>query len=86
MTNTWNQTTLGLGVKLHHRFGSSDLIQILNEHGYIVSYDEVLKFRKSAAKFVSDNAASLHRMMGLTKTVGLIFGWYDNFEIHNRIE
>ena len=38
ITNTSNQSTLGLGVKLHHKFGSSDLIQILNDHGYCVSY------------------------------------------------
>ena len=81
MTNTRNQTALGLGVKLHHKFGSSDLIQILNDHGYIVSYDEVLRFRKSAAKYVEGNAATLHRMMGLTQTVGVIFGWYDNFDL-----
>ncbi len=76
ITNTQNQTTLGLSVKLHHKFGSSDLIHILNGHGYTVSYDEVLRFRKSAAKYVHDNAATLHQMMGLTRTVGLIFGWY----------
>ena len=81
MTNTRNQTTLGLGVKLHHKFGSSDLIHILNQHGYTVSYDEVLRFRKSAARYVSNNAATLHRMMGLSRTVGLVFGWYDNFDL-----
>ena len=81
ITNTSNQSTLGLGVKLHHKFGSSDLIQILHEHGYCVSYDEVLWFRKSAAKYVTDNAVTLHQMMGLSHTVGLVFGWYDNFDL-----
>ena len=28
-----NQTTLELAVKLHHKYGSRDLIQTLNEHG-----------------------------------------------------
>ena len=79
--NTSNQSTLGLGVKLHHKFGSSDLIQILHEHGYCVSYDEVLRFRKSAAKYVTDNAVTLHQMMDLSRTVGLVFGWYDNFDL-----
>jgi hypothetical protein len=79
ITKTRNQTTLGLGVKLHHKYGSSDLIHTLHEHGYTVPYDEVLRFRKSAAKYVSDNAATLHRMMGLKRTVGLVFGWYDSF-------
>ncbi len=81
ITNTRNQTTLGLGVKLHHKYGSSDLITTLHEHGYIVSYDEVLKFRKSAAKYVEDNSAQLHHMMGLSCTAGILFGWYDNFDL-----
>ena len=38
---------LGLAVQLHHRFGSSELIRILCEHGLISFYDEVLEFRKS---------------------------------------
>ena len=46
-----------------------------------LSYDEVLRFRKSAAKYVGDNATTLHRMMGFTQTVGLVFGWYDNFDL-----
>ena len=46
-----------------------------------MSYDEVLRFRKSAAKYVGDNAATLHRMMGFTQTDGLVFGWYDNFDL-----
>ena len=65
ITNARNQTTLGLGVKLYHKFGSRELIQMLYEHGYIVSYDEVRRFRKSAAKYVGDNVATLHRMRGL---------------------
>ena len=81
ITKTRNQTTLGLGVKLHHKFGSRDLIDTLYEHGYTASYDEVLRFRKSAAKYVRDNAAMLHQMMGLTRNVGIIFGWYDNFDL-----
>ena len=81
ITNTGNQTTLGLGVKLHHKFGSSDLIHLLHQNGYIVSYDEVLRFRKSAAKYVGDNALTMHRMRGFNQTVGLVFGWYDNFDL-----
>ena len=50
MNKTRNQTTLGLVVKLHHKFGSRDLIDILNELGCSVPYDEVLRFCKSAAK------------------------------------
>ena len=52
ITHTRNQTTLGLAVKLQHRYGSSELIRLLHDHGFIVSYDEVIRFRKSAAKFL----------------------------------
>ena len=54
ITGARNQTTLGLAVKLHHRHGSSELIKDLHQHGFVVSYDEVLRFRKSAAKFVME--------------------------------
>ena len=52
VTSTRNQTTLGLAVKLHHHYGSSALLKLLHEHGFIVSYDEVRRFRKSAAKLL----------------------------------
>ena len=81
ITNTSNQSPLASGVKLHRKFGSSDLIHILYEHGYCISYDEVLQFRKSAAKYVTDNAMTLHQMMGLSYTMGHVFGWYDNFDL-----
>ena len=34
ITSGWNQTTLGLEVKLHHKIGSRKLIDILHDHGY----------------------------------------------------
>jgi len=34
ISNSTNQTTLGLAVKLHHEFGSSELLKVLNEHAY----------------------------------------------------
>ena len=44
----WNQTTLGLAVKLHHKHhGSSELIRTLNDHGITCSYDEVNRLGKS---------------------------------------
>ena len=55
-----NQTTLGLAVKLHHKHCSSELVKTLNEHGITSSYDEVLRFRKSVTKFVSDNQSDYH--------------------------
>ena len=80
---TRNQTTLGLAVKPQHRHGSSELIRILHDHGFIVSYDEVIRFRKSAAKFVgdSDRSSILHQAMGLSRRVGPIFGLFDNLDL-----
>ena len=83
ITHTRNQTTLGLAVKLQHRHGRSELIRLLHDHGFIVSYDEVFRFKKSAAKFVGDSDKSriLHQAMGLSRRVGPIFGWYDNLDL-----
>lgn len=50
-------------------------------HGYTATYDEVRRFRKSAAKYVSENALTLHQAMGFTKSARVVFGWYDNFDI-----
>ena len=64
-----HKTTLGLAVTLHHKNGSLELIQTLNEHGITASYDEVLRFRKSAANFVSNNQQEYHNMLGLTTEI-----------------
>ena len=77
-----NQTTLGLAVKLHHKHGSSELIRTLNEHGITGIYDEVLHFRKSVAKFVSDNQADYHKKVGLSAEIGPIFSWADNYDLY----
>ena len=41
---------LGLGVHLHHEFGSRKLIEILSHHGFCIAYDELRRFLTSAAK------------------------------------
>ena len=58
-----NQTTLGTGVKLHHRHGSRDLIDDLHSHGWVADYNEILRFRKSCAKFTRHNPNLLHRLV-----------------------
>lgn len=40
---------LGLGVQLHHHFGSRFLVDTLHRHGFCCSYAEVIKFERSAA-------------------------------------
>ena len=81
ITGTQNQTTLGIAIKLHHRHGSSELLKLLHEHGFTASYDEVLRFRKSAARYMGDNISLLHQFMGLSRTVGIIFAWFDNLDL-----
>ena len=80
-TGTWNQTILGIAIKLHHRHGSSELLKLLHKHGFTASYDEVLRFRKSAARYIGDNISLLHQFMGLSRTVGIIFAWFDNLDL-----
>ena len=76
-----NQTTLGLAMQLHHKYDSRELIQTLNEHGITASYDEVLRFRKSAANFLSNNQQEYHKMLGLTTEIGPVFSWADNYDL-----
>ena len=77
-----NQTTLGLSVKRHHKHGSSELVKTLNKHGITSAYDEVLRFRKSVAKFVSDNQSDYHKKLGLSMEIGPIFSWADNYDLY----
>ena len=78
MNRTINESTLGLAVKVHHQFGSRDLIDILHSSGYICSYDEVLRFRKSAAK-VTTQDHDVYK--GLINTSKLLSAWFDNFDL-----
>lgn len=77
-----NQTTLGLAVKLHHKYGSREMIGMLNDHGFVTKYDDILHFRKSVAQFVLKNPADYHKNLGLTTELGPIFSWADNFDLY----
>lgn len=68
-------------MKLHHKTGSSELIRILHDHGITSSHDEVLRFRKSAASFVSKNTSNYHKVIGLTTEIGQVFSWCDNYDL-----
>ena len=78
ITGSFNQTTLGLAVKLHHRFGSREIIELLHSHGYVTSYDEVRRYRKSAAKMTAEHDFTFR---GLVNDGGLISSWCDNFDL-----
>ena len=70
-------------MKLHHKHDSTELVKTLNEHGITNAYDEVLRFRKSVAKFVSDNQSDYHhKKSGLSMEIGPIFSWADNYDLY----
>lgn len=71
---------LGLAVKLLHRYGSSELVKLLHEHGFTTSYDEALRFRKSTARLLADNAQVFHQFMGLYRTVSVVFAWIGDLD------
>ena len=81
INHSTNQTSLGLAVKLHHKFGSSNLVSTLHEHGSVSSYCEVLRFRKSAAKYVCENSEEYHKVLGLERRNGPICSWCDNYDL-----
>ena len=74
-----NQTTLDLAVKLHHSLGSREVVDTLHEYGYLCTFDEVLRFRKSVAKYVDDHPFSA---MGIDASCGNISVWFDNFDLN----
>ena len=77
-----NQTPLGLALKLHHQFGSAEVVRLTHEHGLSASYDELLRSRKSAAKCMVDHENDVfQQVIGLSRKVGSLFSWYDNYDI-----
>jgi hypothetical protein len=48
----------------------------LHEHGFITSYHEDLRFRKSAARYLGDNKDIPPQFMGLSRTDGVILAWF----------
>ncbi|KAJ8379194.1 hypothetical protein AAFF_G00223060 [Aldrovandia affinis] len=63
------------------KHGSSELVQNLNEHGIVTTYDEVLRFQKSAAKYASEDPDKYLHTVGLEKRIGPIHSWGDNFDL-----
>ena len=50
----WNQTTSGVAVSLHHKYGSKELLSMMYDLGFTESYTEVLWFRSSVAKYTGE--------------------------------
>ena len=73
-----NQTTLGIGIRMHHRFGSKELLSLLSSYGICVSYDEVLRFRQSSAYYTGNQEILSGN---LRHNGGPISDWIDNFDL-----
>lgn len=72
--------TLGLGLRVHHDFGSRQLVEELNTLGHSVSYDEIRRFLTSAALDQSKESVFVpHGVKGQDQTV-LVDGAIDNFD------
>ena len=78
ITKSFNQVTLGYAVKIHHEHGSRAVIDLLYNCGYVASYDEVRRYRKSAAKLTGEQDFTFR---GLFNDGGLISSWCDNFDL-----
>ena len=79
VSKSFNQTTLGLAVKLHHKFGSKELVALLHDYGITVTYDEVLRFRTSAALYTGSQP---YTFRGLKKEEGTLGSWVDNYDLN----
>lgn len=74
--------TLGLGIMIHHEFGSKSLINKLHMMGHCVSYDEVRQFLTSAAADQLQRSKRVYIPNGLTRSTehGMIDAAIDNFD------
>jgi len=57
----------------------SNMAAVQNDVNHSIS--EVLRFRKSAAKYVCENNEMYHKILGLERRIGPIFSWWDNFDL-----
>jgi len=78
ISKCYNQTTLGLGVKFHHRFGSKEAVALLHEYGFSVTYDEVMRFRTSVAKYSANQSV----IQGLNPDGLPVNSWFDNYDLN----
>ena len=79
-TNSYNCISLSLGIKLFHLTGSREVIDQLNSCGFVCSYDEIRRFRKSAAVHTSENEYSIKEFV--EDGDGLVATWIDNFDLN----
>ena len=77
------QISLVLALKLHHRHGSSTLIDLLHDYGLIGSYNEPQRFLKSVTAYSTTVSQSDHdKSFGLRSEIGPIFSWADTFDLN----
>ena len=73
---------LGLGIELHHDFGSRKLIDLLHSLGYSVSYQEIRRFITSAAadELKSSSPYVPQGIQDVTDIASYIDAAIDNFD------
>ena len=79
MNKQWNQTTLGVAVSLHHKFGSKELLSMMYDLCFTASYTEVLRFRSSVAKYTGEKHLEYE---SLSPDRGLVTAWFDNYDLN----
>ena len=80
VTNSPNATTLGLAVKLHHRFGSKEIVSLLHDYGFTAPYWEVLRFKDSAALYLCKQEETVYGS-SLRQGGSPISAWFDNYDL-----
>ena len=56
ISKCYNQITLDVGVKFHHCFGSKEAVALQHKYRFSVTYDEVMRFRTSVAKYSANQS------------------------------
>ena len=65
-------------IKLYHLIGFKEMLQELHSYGYIVSYDEVVKFKQCSALVLQEKRLLSQDPPPVVN--GLISAWFDNFD------
>ena len=73
-------SNIGLCYQIYHLIGFKEMLQELYSCGYIVNYDEVVKFKRCSARFLLQEKRLLSQDPPPVVN-GLISAWFDNFDV-----
>ena len=69
---------MGYSIELYHLIGFKEMLQERHSYSYIVSYDEVVKFRQCSALILQEKRLLFQDPPPVVN--GLISAWFDNFD------